>query len=103
MKFRNPFKRRKTAAEIIDTARAIALKYGITEAYYKYDNMCDLETDRPEWIRLTYALEPSLRFEDSLAFRHDLHEALGESIGPFTAFPGDQNFTFAKEHYVPLF
>ncbi len=103
MKFRNPFKRRKTAAEIIDTARAIALKYGITEAYYKYDNMCDLETDRPEWIRLTYAFEPPLSFDDNMAFRQELRDALGESIGPFASCHGNQNFTFAKEHYVPLF
>ncbi len=36
MKFRNPFKKRMTAAETLQKIREIMEKYGYDEAYYKY-------------------------------------------------------------------
>ena len=92
-----------TAAEILSQTREIVSKYNIAEAYYKYDRMQDPNTDTPEWIRLTYAITPDLPFDQNMAFRQELRDTLGESIGPFAAHPNDQNMAFAREHYVPLF
>lgn len=103
MKFRNPFKRRLTAAEILQRTREIIVKYDIPEAYYKYDNMNNPETDKPDWIRLTYTGGDEFTISEDTAFRRELSMAVGDSIGPFTAFPDGGSIRFAREHYVPLF
>ena len=103
MRFRNPFKRRMTAAEILTKTREVVSKYNIAEAYYKYDDMQDLETDKPDWIRLTYTGAPGFSASENLALIHELGEAVGDRIGPFNAYKGEWNLTFAREHYVPLF
>lgn len=103
MRFRNLFRRRMTAAEILRRTREIIVKYDIPEAYFKYDGMENPETDRPDWIRLTYTGGQDFTISEDAAFRRELDMAVGDSIGPFTAYPGSQSLRFARAHYVPLF
>ncbi len=101
--FSNLLRKGPTAAEILRKTREVVSKYDIAEVYYKYDDMKDPETDRPEWIRLTYTGAPGFTIRESMALCEELDEVVGDRVGPFNAFKGDWNLTFAREHYVPLF
>ncbi len=103
MKFRNPFKRRKTAAEIIDTARRIMSEHGITEAYYSYDFMQDPETDKPKCVDTTFIVTYPSSAKQRLALIEDLVDALGDYIYPHPAFIGTDQLAYTRKYHVPLF
>ncbi len=103
MIFFNPFKTRRTVAELIEDLRPVAEAYGLPEAYISYDFMRDMATDRPEWVFVKYpVLGESLR-ERNPEFRQELRERFEGQVVPFAIQDNFQNLAFAREHDIPLF
>lgn len=103
MIFCDPFKPRRTAAELIRDLRPVAEAYGLPEAYVSYDFMQDIETDRPEWVFLKYPAAGGAVRERNEEFRRELKERFEGQVVPFAILDNFQNLAFAREHDIPLF
>ncbi len=70
--------------------------------------MKDVNTDRPEYIKVLYAFEPRLltdppKYGNRLEFTSEVIETFGKYIWLFATNVGTKQHIYAKEHYVPLF
>ena len=99
----DPFKLRRTAAELMEDLRPIAEAYGLPEAYVSYDFMRDIGTDRPEWVFLKYPVSGGSTSERDPEFRLEIRRRFGGAVVPFAIQGNDQNLAFAREHDIPLF
>lgn len=102
MKFRNPFKRRKTVAELIEEVRPIVQAYGIPEAYVSYEFRHDYLTDRPPWIILKYPLVPELSNGRNEDFKDELNERFGDTVTPFAIRTDNDNLDLARACGIPV-
>ena len=102
MKFRNPFKRRKTASELIEEVRPFVQAYRIPEAYVSYEFEHDYMTDRPPWIILTYPYVPELYHGRHDEFKADLRAKFGDTVTPFPVYLNDKNLEYVRKCDIPV-
>lgn len=103
MRIRNPFKRRETVAELIEKLRPIVSKYGFPEAYVSYEGQKDINTDRPEWIRLIVPIFPGHTSEKHMSFYEELFDVFGDRVSPRPFHLDDEKMEYARSHYVSVF
>lgn len=107
MRFRNPFSRRRTPGyttkEIIELIRPIAAEHPVSEGYLRYDNIADVDTDRPDSVLLFYTMVPGSTMEDAEAFNEEIRGVFHGSVVPLPTSPYSNNLQIARMYRVPLF
>lgn len=99
---RNPFKKRKTAAELMGELRPLATEFGVCEAYLVYDGWRNPATDRPEWIKFWFTMYPEYSCRED-EFENMLRERFNGQIIPCSARFNTVMWDFARNAYPRLF